>query len=210
MSIMKSMRLFFLATALLVVSTGIVRAIETNAFLVFEVDRYIYAASDGRASGPRIQQRFKVPLTEEFMSQFKNGPSRNSSGTGFCCQGGSLKTDQGSTGFTWWIRKAADNRWHINIWSQGVETIKGVRQNSPRPATSQNMTIKRWEDLEMSYMLSYPGLNISFTAKYVAAGDIEADVTIPAAPVRKADRAVLFEGDDLSLFPLEISCLFQE
>jgi hypothetical protein len=183
-------------------------AIGTNGFLVFEIDRYPYA--EGHASGSEIKQKFKVPLTEEFLSNFKGVPGQNSEGTGFCCAGGKLKASEYSTGFAWWIHKTADNRWRINMWGDGVETIKGVKLKSPRPTVSQNLTIRHWEDLDMSYMFSYPGMNISFTAKYVAAKDIDADGPIPAAPVRKANRTELFKGDDLKQYPLEISCLFQE
>jgi len=210
MSNMKPSRLFPLALAFLLVSTGIVGAVEPKSFLVFEVGRNTYTITDGRASGPQIQQRFKVPLTEEFISNFRNPRPKTSSGTGFCCGGGNLKTSAGSTGFTWWIRKTADNRWSINMWAGGVETIKGVKIDSARPTVSQYLTIKRWEDLDMSYMLSYAGMNISFTAKYVTAKDIEADGHIPAARVQKSDRSELFRGDDLSNLPLEIHCFFQE
>src|SRR6266853_94413 len=191
-SIVKPIRLSSLATTLLVLLTGIVGAVETNGFLVFEVGRYTYNSRDGRQSGPCIQQRFKVPLTEEFMLNFKHVPGQNSSGTGFCCQGGNLKTSEGSTRFMWWIRKTADNRWAINMWGEGVETIKGVTMSSRNPKTSQNLTIKRWEDLDMNYMFSYAGMNISFTAKYVTAKDIEAGGHIPAAGVQKADHSELF------------------
>ena len=203
---MKSVRLFFLAFSLLHVSTGIVGAGETNGFLVFEVERY----TKGATSESKIQQKFKVPLTEEFMSFFKKSPSQSSSGTGFCCNGGNLKASEGSTRFIWWIRKTADNRWGITMWGEGVETIKGVTITSRNPKASQNVTIKKWEDLDMGYMLSYEGMGISFKAKYVTAKDIEADGHIPAAPVQKADHSELFKGDDLNSFPLEIRCLFQE
>jgi hypothetical protein len=62
----------------------------------------------------------------------------------------------------------------------------------------------------LSYLNKFDGINISFTAKYVAAKDIDVDGPIPAAPVRKADRTALFKGDGLKNYPLEISCLFQE
>jgi hypothetical protein len=182
---------------------------KTNGFLVFEIGRYTYDM-ESNASGSEITQKFKVPLTEEFLSNFKGVPGQNSEGTGFCCAGGKLKASEYSTGFAWWIHKTADNRWRINMWGDGVETIKGVKLNSPRPTVSQNLTIRHWEDLDMSYMFSYPGMNISFTAKYVAAKDIDADGPIPAAQVRRADGSILFKGDDLKNYPLEISCLFQE
>ena len=200
---MKSICLFFHVIGLLLVSTGIVGAVEPNSFLVFEVDR-----SGG--SGPQIQQRFKVPLTEKFMSNFKYLPSEKSSGTGFCCGGGNLKGNEGSTRFMWWIRRTADNRWSINMWGDGSETIKGVKIDSGRPKVSQNLIIKRWEDLDMSYLFSYDGMNISFTAKYVTAKDIEALGHIPTARVQKADHSELFRGDDLSKLPLELRCHFQE
>lgn len=220
-SAMKSIRLIFPVIAFLFVSTGIVGAVETNGFLVFEIGRFTYPSD--HTNGSEIKQKFKIPLTEEFMSNFKNVPNQNGGGTGFCCQGGSLRASEGSTSFLWWIRKTADNHWSINMWGEGVETLKGVRMNSRNPKTSQSVTIKRWEDLDMSYMQSYSiggfgssgsnpfgGMNISFTAKYVSAKDIEADGYIPAAPVQKADHTVLFKGDDSSNLPLEINCLFQE
>jgi len=96
------------------------------------------------------------------------------------------------------------------MWAKGFETIKGVKKDSARPTVSQYSIIKRWEDLDMSYMLSYPGMNIEFKAKYVMAKDIEAEGHIPAAAVQKADGSALFRGDDLSNLPVEIGCLFQE
>jgi hypothetical protein len=211
---MKSIRLFSLAIGFLLVSTVMVEALETNGFLVIEVGRLAYTGGTNQSD---IRQRFKVPLTEEFMSNFKRVPSQRSSGTGFRCSGGNLKTGNGGTQFTWWIRKTADNRWRINMWSDGGETINGVKGSSENPKVSQNLIIRNWEDLDMSYMLSYGGglspsggMNISFRARYVAAKDIEADGPIPAAPVRKADRSELFKGDDLSNLPLEIRCGFQE
>ena len=185
-------------------------ALETNGFLVFEVERVPWH----NTGGSEIKQKFKVPLTEEFMSNFSQLPSQNSSGTVFCCSGGNLKTNEGSTRFMWWIRKTADNRWRINMWGEGVETVNGVTVGSRNPKSSQNLIIKRLEDLDMSYLLSYvnkfDGLNIGFTAKYVSAKDIKAEGDIPAAPVRKADRTELFKGDDLKQYPLEVSCIFQE
>jgi hypothetical protein len=187
---------------------------KTNGFLVFEIDRYTYNMEKNRAVGSEITQKFKIPLTEEFLSNFKYLPSKNSSGTGFCCGGGDLKTKDGGTHFTWWIRKTTDNRWVINMWGEGAEAINGDTVTSHNAKASQSLTIKQLEDLDMSYMLSYfnksIGLNVEFTAKYVAAKDIDADGPIPAAPVRKADRTILYKGDDLKNYPLEISGLFQE
>ena len=102
------------------------------------------------------------------------------------------------------------------MWGEGVETINRVTVSSRNPKTSQNLVIREWEDLDMSYLLTYvgksspSGMNISFRARYVTAKDIEADGPILAAPVRKADRSDLFKGDDLSTLPLEIRCGFQE
>ena len=66
----------------------------------------------------------------------------------------------------------------------------------------------------MQYMLSYvnifDGINVSFIAKYETADAMKAEGPIPTAPVQKADRSPLFKGDDLSSFPVEIHCGFQE
>ena len=182
---------------------------QTNGFLVFEVDRVNF-----HTQGTEIKQRFKVPLTEEFMSQFKNLPNQNSSGTGFYCVGGEPRSAAGSTRFMWWIRRTEDDRWAINMCGQGVETINGVKVGSMNPKTSDHMTIKRLDDLDMSYQISYlnkfDGVNVSFTAKYVPAKGIDADGAIPNVPVKKADQSELFKGDDLSKLPLELHCAFQE
>jgi hypothetical protein len=212
---MKSIRLCSLALAWFLAWTGAGGAVEANGFLVIEVQRLAYT---GGANESDIRQRFKVPLTEEFMSNFKQLPTQHGSGTGFWCAGGNLKTNDGSTRFSWWIRRTADDRWRINMWGEGVETLKGVTLSSRNPKTSQNLIIRKWEDLDMSYMLSYGGgfnasggnMNISFTVKYVAAKDIQAEGPIPTAPVQKADHSELFKGDDLSHLPLEIRCGFQE
>jgi hypothetical protein len=182
---------------------------QTNGLLVFEVDR-----DNWHTQGTEVKQRFKVPLTEEFMAQFKNLPNHNSSGTEFCCMGGEAKSAVGSTRFIWWIRRTEDNRWAINMWGQGVETINGVKVASMNPKTSQCMTIKRIEDLDMTYQVSYlnnfDGMNVSFKAKYMPAKEIDADGPIPNAPVKKTDQSELFKGDDPSKFPLELRCMFQE
>lgn len=212
---MNSIRLSSLAIGLLLVSTGMAGAAETNGFLVIEITRLTYSDATNKSC---IKQSFKVPLTEEFMSNFKYVPNQHSSGTGFLCGGGNLKTSNGSTRFAWWIRKTTDLRWRINMWGRGVETLNGVAVGSGNPTTSQNLVIRQWEDLDMSYMLTYGGgfgpsaenMNIEFKAKYVTTKDVEADGPIPAAPVRKADGSELFKGDDLSHLPIEFSCLFQE
>jgi hypothetical protein len=190
--------------------------VETNGFLLIKVDRYPYRYKDGQANGPVIRQSFKVPLTAEFMSQFKNSPAQNSMGTGFYCGGGNLKTDEGSTGFTWWIHRTADNRWSINMWGAGSETVEGVKLDSPYPTASQYMKIKELQDLDMGYQLSFAarsggsGMNVSFEVKYVSAQDAKTLEAIPVAPVQKTDRSMLFKGDDQRELPLAISCGFQE
>jgi len=69
---------------------------EPNGFLVFEIDRVPW-----HSAGSEIKQKFKVPLTAEFLSNFSHLPSQNNMGTGFCCGGGNLKTSQGGTRFAW-------------------------------------------------------------------------------------------------------------
>jgi hypothetical protein len=100
------------------------------------------------------------------------------------------------------------------MWGQGVETINGVKVASMNPKTSQCMTIKRIEDLDMTYQVSYlnnfDSMNVSFKAKYMPAKEIDADGPIPNAPVKKTDQSELFKGDDPSKFPLELRCMFQE
>jgi hypothetical protein len=187
---------------------------QTNAdgYLVFEIDRYTYDM--GKPGGTDVKQSFKVPLTAEFMAQFKHTPNQNSSGTGFLCAGGSPKPDSGETSFMWWIRQTVDHRWAINMWGEGFETLDGTPMQSHNPVVSQDVVIKHLEDLDMQYMLSYngkdTGMNIAFKVTYVPARDIDANGVIPVAPVKKADGKDLFPGDDSSKLPLKLHCLFQE
>lgn len=182
---------------------------QTNGFLVFEVRR-----ANWHAQGTEVKQKFKVPLNEEFMAQFKHLPNQHSSGTGFFCAGGKPKSSDGDTRFTWWIRKTQDNHWAINMWGQGMETVNGLKTGSMNPQTSQYVKIKGLEDLDMSYHISYAnkfdGMSVSFTARYVPAKEIDADGAIPTASVKKADHSELFKGDDTSKLPLELRCGFQE
>ncbi len=185
---------------------------QTNGFLVFEVDRYSYVQGSG--TGSSVRQSFKIPLSVEFLSQFKNIPSQRSGGTGFYCGGGALKEVEGSTAFMWWIRKTGDGRWEINMWGEGVEMIDGVKLHSRNPKTSQCTKVKQWEDLDMTYVLSYVGkvhgMNITFKARYVTAKEIDSEGLIPALPVKKSDQSELFKGDDAGKCPLQLRCGFQE
>jgi len=189
-------------------------AIETNGFLVFKVERLAY--SEGNHGGSETTQKFKVPVTDEFLANFKNLPSQHSSGTGFCCSGGhsGTSTNDASYGFMWWLDKTSDNRWYVHMWGHGYENIKGVMLSSMNPSVTQSMMIKRLEDLDMSYQQSYvnkyDGVNVQFSAKFVPVKDIEADGIIPTAPVRKADRTMLFKGDDMGNKTIQLQCIFQE
>jgi len=211
---MKTFLFAFIGVSVVVVGFSVCAnaAGQTNGFLVFEVNRYSYAQGSG--TGSHVKQSFKIPLNDEFLSQFKNVPSQHSSGTGFYCGGGALKEVAGSTAFAWWIRKAKDGRWEINMWGEGVETIDGMELHSRNPKTSEYMTIKRWEDLDMTHMLSYNGkghgMNITFKARYVAAKDIDSEGMIPALPVKKADQLELFKGDAVDKCPLQLRGGFQE
>lgn len=192
---------------------------QTNGFLVFEVDRANWQEQDKKLMETtekmkvtEVKQKFKVPLTEEFMSQFKHLPNQNSEGTGFYCMAREKKSTAGGTSFTWWIQRTQDNRWAINMWGQGEAIIGGTKV--ARRGASQYVTIKHLADLDMTYQLSYfnkfDGINVSFTAKYVPAKEISARGPIPIAPVKKADQSGLFKGDDQSKFPVELRCGFQE
>jgi hypothetical protein len=114
----------------------------------------------------------------------------------------------------WWIYKMSDHRWGVNMWGEGVETVKGLKLQSLNPSVSQQLTIKNWEDLDMQYVLMYTNdpdaTCVVFRAKYVTAEDIKAEGPVPAARVRKADGSVLFKGDASRQLPLVIDCLFQD
>jgi hypothetical protein len=207
--IMKTL-LFLIAFIVIPLSTY--AAVETNGFLVFEVERY--ASTEGHTGGSDIKQKFKVPLTEAFILNFKRVESQSSMGTEFYCSGGNLTNGQGGTRFIWWIHKTADGCWSIRMWGMGFEAIDGIQLNSENPNTTQCLTIKRWEDLDMSYRLNYvnkyDGIGVSFGAKYMSAKDVQAEGFIPTAPVKKADHSDLFKGDVLTNCPIIFGCAFQE
>lgn len=191
--------------------TGV--AVETNGFLVFTIERGAYG--EGRPSGGSVvRQKFKVPLTEAFLSNFKHVSSQNSMGSEFYCGGGNLANSPGSTRFTWWLHKTADGHWSIRMWGAGFEIIKGVHLNSENPSVTECVTIKKLEDLDMSYNLSYVNMydsvGISFGAKYMSDKEIQAAGFIPTAPVKKADHSDLFKGDISTNYPIMFQCAFQE
>ena len=188
-------------------------AAKPLSFLVFEISRFNYDTT-GHAGGTENKQKFKVPLTEEFVSNFKHTASHNGFGTELCCIGGTFTNGLGGTQFIWWIHKTADGHWSIRMWSSGFETIKEIQISSDNPSVSQYVTVKKLEDIDMSYMRSYvnipDGLNISFGAKYMSAVDVQAEGYIPTASVKKTDHSNLFKGDVLTNCPITFSCAFQE
>jgi hypothetical protein len=211
------MKTLLVLSCLIIISFTASATFETNDFLVFEVDRY--TSTEGSAGDAEIKQKFQVPLTAEFMSNFKRVSSQTSMGSEFFCSGGSLANTPGSTQFTWWMHRTADDHWSIRVWGMGFETVKGIPVNSMNPNVTQCMTIKKLEDLDMSYNLSYVNMydcvNISFGAKYMTAKDIQADGFIPTATVRKAGGYTnhytnLFNGDIPTNCPIIFRCAFQE
>jgi len=187
---------------------------ETNGFLVFTVERYAYKTNGGK-DNTDLKQAFKVPLTSEFLANFKYLPSTNRAGTGFLCSGGNFLDDSsGSTAFMWWLDRTQDRHWRVHMWGEGVEKINGVPFQSRNPCVSQGMAVKNLEDLDMYYQLSYAshddGLNIEFRARYMSAKEVQAQGNIPTAPVQKADRTMLFQGDTPTNCPIRFNCSFQE
>jgi hypothetical protein len=195
-------------------TTNSITPTEPKGFLVFEIERYLYSTRNGKGEQDGdLKQSFKVPLTPEFMANFKELPGQNSSGTGFYCRAGNSKSDSTGTGFMWWIRRTADHRWAINMWGKGTEAIAGVKLNSANCNVSQNVTIRNWEDLDMNYMLSFfskdKGLNVSFTAKYLTAQEMKTAGPIPTAPVETADHSIIFKSENPAQSPIQIECGFQ-
>jgi len=178
---------------------------DTNGFLVFKIERFAYGAERGAGTNAEMAQSFKIPLTPEFLSNFKNLPNQNSSGSGFHCGSHFANAQNSDPGFLWWLEKTTtDHRWYIHMWS--------FFRN---PGITQSVTIKNLEDLDMSYQDSYVnkpgnGVNVSFTAKYMSAEELQREAPIPTAAVKKADRSVLFAGDSLTNCPVVLSGSFQE
>jgi hypothetical protein len=192
---------YFLALAISASQIVTCAASETNGFLVIEIDRYPYSKPDGKPTEPEIKQSFKIPLTTEFLSNFKNPPNDHSTGSGFCC-GGQFNNHQ-DTGFMWWLNKTSNNRWHAHMW-----------MTASNPSVTQGLTFKSLEDLDMFYeqesVNNSGGVNVSFSAKYVSGEEIQHGGSIPTIPVKKADQSELFRGDSLTNCPIAASGSFQE
>ncbi len=120
----------------------------------------------------------------------------------------------GNTGFMWWLNKTADNHWYIHMWANGFEEIDGIQIDSRNPGVTQSMRIKKLQDLDMNYRVSYvhnyDGVNISFDAQFMSNKEVETKGNVPTLPVKKADRSFLFNGDVPTNCPVRIGCLFQE
>jgi hypothetical protein len=208
------MKKVFLIFAWIGFSISIYAAGQTNGFLVIEINRFAYSMNSGRSTSD-VTQRFKVPLTDEFLSNFKDSPlPHQSMGTGFLCRGGNLKVKNGSTSFAWWIHRTTDHRWAINMWGSGSERVNGRELGMGNPNCSQDIVINNLDDLWMRYMLSFQnvpdGLNVSFTAKFETVKEMQSEKPMLIPPVRKSDGSMLFIGDDQSKKPINLDCLFQE
>ena len=114
-----NMKTLFWTLAFICISPLTHAADGAKGFLVFEIGRSTW--SEGTKGGSNTNQKFKIPLTEEFISNFKRVTSQNSVGSGLWCNGGDRNSSEGSTRFMWWVRKTTDHRWSINMWGEGVE-----------------------------------------------------------------------------------------
>lgn len=200
------MKTYLLALVFTALTPFLSAASDTNGFLVFKLGGLAYSMrTNGNVNSPEIEQAFKVPLTQEFLSNFKHLPSQDSEGTGFCCSGHIEKIPGSDFNiyFTWWLERTSDHRWYIHMW--------GFHMN---PSATQSVTIRNLEDLDMSYLASYVntpnGVNISFSAKYMSADEMQHEGPIPTASVQRADRSELFKADPLTNCPAVLSGLFQE
>ena len=189
---------------------------EPKGYLVFGIDRFVYLGSDTK--GMETKQEVKVPLTAEFMANFKNLGNQTRMGTGFYCLNARLDGN-GGTGFAWNIHKTNpyDNRWAITVWADGGEEINGARATARNPSVQENFVVRNLEDIEMNHMVSYSGglnprggVNVSFSVKYVSADDHKTLDSIPAAEVKKANGKVLFKGGDAASSSGHMSFSFQE
>lgn len=187
-------------------------AVKPNGYLVFEIQRHCFPKGEHDESN--VKRKFKIPLTTKFFAGFRSSPSKNSSGTGFYCQGGDLKSNDGTTRFMWWLRKKIDGRWAIDMWGRGLEVFNKSKQSSWNPTVTQSVTVKAIEDIDMAYMISYlsdnEGVNVTFRAHFVKGEDIGLEGEVPTATVLDFDQSLLQSGDDLTQSPVVISCGFQE
>ena len=204
-----TMKIIFVLPLFLIAISPLARATDnTNGFIVFEIGRYSYYTMNGGKQSDETH-RFKVALTDDFMKNFDRLPGQNSEGTGFHCGAGNPSNSY----FSWWMERTSDQRWRIQMWSGGGESVDGRQMGSSNPACTQSMVIPRLKDMDMSYQLSFvnehKGLNVEFSAKYVATQDINSEGIIPDAPIRKAGEPERVDSD-VSIQPFIVNCSFQE
>jgi hypothetical protein len=197
------MKTSFLALSISTLLPILCAASDTNGFLVFKIERFDYGATNGAATNPEIKQSFKIPLSSEFFSNFKNLPTQHSPGTSFYCSSHFEKPRDGDPGFLWWLERTSDHRWYIHMWA-----------TFGNPAVAQSMTIKNLEDLDMSYENGQRdisgGVNVTFSAKYVSAEEMQREGPVLAAAVKREDQSQLFRGDILTNCPIALSGGFQD
>jgi hypothetical protein len=167
-------------------STSVFALDSQPGYLVFKLSRHSYQQGSKNESFS-----YKVALNEEFRRQLKNLSDEPLRSTGFYCGGGTPK----QTVFTWWAHPVKNGKVYINMWGQGAEEVTGRSISSRNPSVSQYVTFKSWQDVDMTYQLSYvnntaDGLNVSFEVKYLPATANEIS-KIPFAPIRKADESVI-------------------
>jgi hypothetical protein len=203
-----------LVLVMLVFSTAVFADGKLDGYLVFEIEHYEYGTHQG-AHDPKFIQKFKIPLTKQFMTNFSKPPiPRESMGTGFLCSAREVKPQPEGTDFAWWIRKTLGHRWAINMWGHGEENLSGTNVFFGYPGCSQDVVLKNLEDLDMSYMISYvkgyAGVNVSFTARYVKARDLPPTEHIPIPLVKRQDGSVIFPATESTNFVVQVRCLFQD
>ncbi len=151
----------------------------------------LITATDYKAEGkPHLS--YKINLSNEFLSQFKNAPvPQKSMGSLFTCS-----LSGGATMLTQWFSPWSNNGKKVSTWfwvgHGGAQT-----------------TIKfpGWDTIDTEEQVSNGTINTVFKFQYVEANDSGLEGALDA-PVKLSDETVLVQGQAQTTFP--ISCSFQE
>ena len=203
-----------LITAFSMGSNAIAAGQTNPGYLLISIDKMSYSSDSTKPpQNSEQKQNYKVLLDANFLAQFKNPQTQNSSGTEFYCfvsDGGSFATP--GIGYTQWFAPKSDGKIMTWLWTEGSETVDDKSISAHNAVATTTINFPSWQTLDsnesLSFVNNYDGVNVGVGMKYVPSGDPSLTDAL-VAPVTTADGSILSTGDSQTNKTLTANCSFQ-
>lgn len=194
-------------------------ALLTAGYLLVSLTKYQYATGDVATAANQEQTlKLTVHVDDDFLAEFKNRPSSNSSGSLFYCSLRDSDQFAQGLGYVQWFGLGAqgDERLRSWFWAKGSQQVGDLVVPVWNGVATTRLKINGWSNVDTAHQLTFTnssataieGTNIDFSIRHAEVGDPELEGAVPAA-VKRADGSVLQEGAALP-GPLAGQCAFQE